>query len=216
MDQICIKRTFLVEKDKSVNHHWIMHFLISLGTKFWLKLKILIFWTKFTQIGHSWSKKAKLNITTEFYIFTILNFGTKFAQKRYFRSKTKKSEHHRCILHIWISLGTKFQLKLAILIFWTKPKKCFQLEAKKVSITIAFCIFEILWAPIFTSHNDKFWDQICPTRVFSVKNEKSEHNIEFYIFAILNFGTKFARKRYFRSKTKKVNIAVVFRLFELV
>ena len=34
--------------------------------------------------------------------------------------KNGKSEHHHCILHIGISLGTKFQLKLTNLIFWTK------------------------------------------------------------------------------------------------
>ena len=177
MDQICIKRTFLVEKDKSVNHHWIMHFLISLGTKFWLKLKILIFWTKFTQIGHSWSKKAKLNITTEFYIFTVLNFGTKFAQKRYFRSKTKKSDYHRCILHIWISLGTKFQLKLAILIFWTK------FAQKNVS-----------------SWKQKKW----ASPLHSAYSKYCEH--QFSLHTMINFGTKFAQQEYFRSKMKKVNI----------
>ena len=36
------------------------------------------------------------------------------------KSKTEKSEHHHRILHIENSLGTKFQLKLTILNFWTK------------------------------------------------------------------------------------------------
>ena len=48
---------------------------------------------------------------------TISIFRTK--QER-FQSKTEKSEHHYWILHICIILGTKFQLKVTILIFWTK------------------------------------------------------------------------------------------------
>ena len=47
----------------------------------------------------------------------MLIFLTKFVQKERFRSKTKKSEMRHWILHIRISLGTKIQLKLAILIF---------------------------------------------------------------------------------------------------
>ena len=49
--------------------------------------------------------------------------------------------------------------------------------------------------------------------------------IEFYIFElvqvpnftlqILNFWTKFAKRRYFRSKTEKVNITIEFCIFEL-
>ena len=37
--------------------------------------------------------------------------------------KNGKSEQHHLILHTWISLDNKFQLKLAILIFWTKRKR---------------------------------------------------------------------------------------------
>ena len=41
------------------------------------------------------------------------------------RSKTEK-EHHQRILHIQNSLGTKFQLKLTIWMFWD------QINSKKV------------------------------------------------------------------------------------
>ena len=38
------------QKQKSEHQHWILYILIiSLGTKFQLKMKILNFWTKFTQ-----------------------------------------------------------------------------------------------------------------------------------------------------------------------
>ena len=50
--------------------------------------------------------------------------------------ENRKSEYHHGILHILISLGTKFHLKLIILSFWTKfthPKKgYFQLKTEQV------------------------------------------------------------------------------------
>ena len=47
-------------------------------------------------------------------------FWTKFAQKGFFPSKTKKATTH-WILHIWISQGTKFQLKDTITVYWKTP-----------------------------------------------------------------------------------------------
>ena len=41
----------------------------------------------------------------------------KFAQKGYFRSITEKTEHHNRVFDIRISLGSKFQAKLTILIY---------------------------------------------------------------------------------------------------
>ena len=48
-------------------------------------------------------------------------------------------------MHIEISLGTKFQLKLTILIFWTKffLKRYFRPKTEKMSSTTEFCIFEL-------------------------------------------------------------------------
>ena len=194
MDQICSKRVFPVENEKSEHHHCILHIRIALSTKFHFTQTIFNFGTKFAQKGYFLSKTKKVNIIIEFYIFelilaakfhfkrTILNFGIKFAQKRYFRLKTKKvnttiefcifelfwvpdftlnkqfwnlgpnlprkgifgpkqkSEHHHWILHIQISLGTKFQLKLTIFTIWTK----------KVNITIELCIFEIDYGSSFS------------------------------------------------------------------
>ena len=61
------------------------------------------------------------------------------------RSKTEK-EHHQRILHIQNSLGTKFQLKLTILIFWTKfaQNGYFRSKTEKVNTTIEFCIFDLV------------------------------------------------------------------------
>ena len=88
-------------------------FISELRTKFQLKLIIFIFRTKLAQKGYFQSKIDAMTTTIEFCIFrfslgmkfhfeqTILNFWTRYAQKRYLRSKPK-------ILHIQISLGTKF------------------------------------------------------------------------------------------------------------
>ena len=48
-----------------------VQFLISLGTTFQLKLTILIFWTKFVQRKHFWSKTKKVNSIIEFCIFEL-------------------------------------------------------------------------------------------------------------------------------------------------
>ena len=60
--------------------------------------------------------------------------------------KNGKSEYHYWILHIEISLGTEFQRKLTILIFWTKfaQKKNFRLKTEKVNIIIEFYIFKLM------------------------------------------------------------------------
>ena len=46
-------------------------------------------------------------------------FGPHLTQKG-ISNRKQKSEHHYWILYIWISLSTKFQVKLTVLIFWTK------------------------------------------------------------------------------------------------
>ena len=61
----------------------------------------------------------KVNFTIEFYIFKLVCVGTKFQlkltkffgpsfPKRVFPVKNRKSKLHHAILHIRISLGTKF------------------------------------------------------------------------------------------------------------
>ena len=44
-------------------------------------------------------------------------------------------------------VGTKFDLKLTILIFWTKfgQKGCFKFKREKVNIISEFCIFELVY-----------------------------------------------------------------------
>ena len=112
---------------KNEQHHWLLHIRISLGITFQLKLKILIFWTKFSQKGCFRFKTGKVNTTIEFWILYIrifvpnfsLNYSFNFVHqiysKRIFPIKSKKSEHHEWILHIRIRVRTKFQFKLTIL-----------------------------------------------------------------------------------------------------
>ena len=61
----------------------------------------------------------------------------------------KKSKQHHPILHVQNSLGTKFQVKVTILNFWTKngikyARRVFLIsKRKKKKFTIEFYIFEL-------------------------------------------------------------------------
>ena len=87
------------------------------------KLSILGFSTKFAQKGSFWSKTEEVSITIEINIFELACLHIQICPKNVFSAQNRKSEHHHLILYIGIStksvfrLGTKFQLKLTILIF---------------------------------------------------------------------------------------------------
>ena len=160
MDQICPRKIFMFQNRKSEHHHWIPHIQISFGTKFQLKLTILIFfWPDLPKKGVSGLKQKKWTPHI-FYIIVYIqtglarNFSSNWQfrfvvpnlPKKVFGVKNRKSEHHPGILHIWISLATKFQLKLIILSFWTKctQKRCFQLKAEQAVQEIkAFAFFAV-------------------------------------------------------------------------
>ena len=57
---------------KNEQYHKILHIRISLSTKFQLKLTILIFWTNFTWKRCFWSKKEKVKIANELWIFELV------------------------------------------------------------------------------------------------------------------------------------------------
>ena len=92
-------------------------------------------------------------------------------------SQKRKSDHQHWTINIRISLDTKFQLKLIIVISWTNvaPKKVFPIENEKVTSITEFCIFRI-WLPAN----------------FQLK------------LIILTFWTKFVQKGHFQLKTKNV------------
>ena len=127
------------------------------------------------------------------------------------------------ILHVHVSLRTKFQFKWTIFNFWTKfiQKGYLQSKTEKLNITIEFRLSELFLVLKFSFNwqfwffgpdlpqkvisflglvNEhlywilhmhlKFWNQICPKRVFSVEREKSERHHWIQLIPI-NLGTKF-------------------------
>ena len=129
------------------HHHWILHLQISLGTKFQLELIILIFLTDLSKKGFSGLKQKKW-MPHIFYIILHIpisleqNFssdwqfwflGPNLPEKVCPLVENRKREHQHGILCIWISLGTKFQLELIILSFWTKftHKRYFRLKTEQ-------------------------------------------------------------------------------------
>ena len=177
MDQICSQREFLIKNEKSEHRHWILHIRISLCIKFHLKLIILTFWTKFAHKGHFWSKTKKVNTTIEFCIFELVyvssftlnwqywQFGPNLPKKGIL-IESEKSEHCHWILHIRISLWIKFRLKLTILTIWTKfaQKRHSGQKPKKWT------------ASLNSGYSNYSRYQICPKRLFPVKNEKGEQH----------------------------------------
>ena len=75
-------------------------------------------------------------------------------------------------MHIQISLGTKFQLKLTILLFWTKfaQKGCFRSKTKKVNTIIELCIFELAKVPKknFRSKTEKLHLRVSPWSLLTI------------------------------------------------
>ena len=153
-----------------------------------------------------------------------MNFGTKFSVRN------KKSEHHYWILHIQISLGTRFHLKQTFLNFWTNfaQKGCFRSKTVEVDITVEFYIFKLVLVPSF-SLNWQFWffrpdlpkkdisSQKQKNRASPLSSENLNLGTKFQLkLTILNFWTKFAQKGYFRSKMEEVNMTTEFFIFKVV
>ena len=114
-------------------------------------------------------------------------FGPNFPQNRYFWSKQKTEPDH-WILHVQISLGTKFQPKLTILIFWTRFAQKGYSDKKKKS-------------------EDHHW--ILQTQI-SIGTKLQLK------LAILIYLTKFARKVISCQKQKKGKITIEFCIIESV
>ena len=136
----------MVKNWKGEHHHWISHIEISLGTKFQLKLTIWLFWLDLPKKGFADPKQKKwtphiFHIILHIQVSLKRNFSSNWQfwffgsnlPKKVFPVENRKSEHHDRILHIWISLGTKCQLKLIILNFWIKftQKRYFRLKKEQ-------------------------------------------------------------------------------------
>ena len=145
MDQHCPKR---VDNKKSEQHHWILHIRITLAMKFRLKLTNLTFWTKFVQKGHFRSKNVKSKRNHWLQVSHSTDNTDNLDQICPKKSISGRKQHH-WILHIQISLGIKFHLKLTIVTIWTKfaQKGHFWSKTKKseqghwfLHIRISLCI----------------------------------------------------------------------------
>ena len=130
MEQMSKKVYIRSKTQKNDYHYWILHIWISLSINFQPELTIAIFWTKFAQKrSYLQSKTDKIDTT-----HWILHIGISLYQislwtnnfefldhitpRNIFMVKNRKIKHHHWIPLIQISLGTKFQLKLKILIFF--------------------------------------------------------------------------------------------------
>ena len=154
---------------KNEHHHWILHIQIILGSTFQLKLTTSIFWTKFSQKAHLQSKPVK--VTTD-----NLEFLQWICAKRMFPVEESKSEINSWNLHIQISLGTKFHLKLKISIFWTEmtQKGYFWLKTEKVNIkrsqTFMNCRYQ------FLARTESFSGPNYLIKIFSASIWKSDYH----------------------------------------
>ena len=113
LDQICPRKVFKVKNRKSEHHHWILHIQVSFGTKFSLKLTILIFWPDLPKKGFSGLKQKKWTphifyIILHIQISLVQNFRSNWQfwffgpnlPKKGFPVENRKSEHHHEVLHI--------------------------------------------------------------------------------------------------------------------
>ena len=125
------RKVFPIKNWKSEHRHWIRHIQIRPGTKSQLKLTILIFLTRFAPKWFFGPKEKKwtphifyiilrIQISTKFQFKLAIWFFGRNLSKNWFPVENSKSNYHHGILHIWISLGIKFQLKVIIFSFWTK------------------------------------------------------------------------------------------------
>ena len=122
----------------------------------------MIFLTRFVQKGFFSGLKQKNWTPHIFYIILhiqislVQNFSPNWKfwffganlPKKVFPVKNIKSEHHHGIMHIWISLDTKFQLKLIMFSFWTEfsQKRYFQLKTEQAVQALqefAFCVVNV-------------------------------------------------------------------------
>ena len=121
---------------------------------------------------------ANFTLTKQFSIFGPKTIWKIFPRK-IFTVKNRKSEHHHWIPLIQISLGTKFQLKLTILISLTRftPKKGFSgLKHKKWAPHIFYIILHIHISLVqnFSSNwQFLFFGSNLHREIFPVKNWKS-------------------------------------------
>ena len=152
----------MVKKRESEYLHWIPHIQITLLVpNFRLNWQFSFFWPDLSKKGFSGLKQKKWTpnifyIILHIQISQVPNFSSNWQfwffgpnlSKKVFPVAIRKSEHRHGILQILIRLGTKFQLTLIILSFWTKftPKKYFKLKTEQPFQRLqafAFCVVNV-------------------------------------------------------------------------
>ena len=94
-------------------------------------------WKKWTSpLNFAYKNQCRSKMSTQTDNFDVLD---QISPRRVFLVGNRKSQHHHWILHIRIVLGTKFQLRLTILNFWTKFAKK-DVSGLKRKILIFACI----------------------------------------------------------------------------
>ena len=146
--------------------------------------------------------------------------------KKGISGQKQKSAHDHWILHTRISLGTKFQIKLTIQIFWTKfaQNSIFGLKQKSehhywiLNSRISLCTkFQFKLTILI------FWTKFAQKGYFWSKIEKVHYYWILHIRislgnTILLFWNIFPKNviLYFRSKTEKINFTTEFFIFQLI
>ena len=117
------------------------------------------------------------------------DFLKQICLKRVFRVQHKTNEYYHQTQHIWISLDTKFTLKLQFFLDQICPKKVIFGSRKK--------------------RKSKHYQHILHVRL--------SIDVTFHLKqAILIFSTKFAQKVYFPSKAGQIVITTEFSILEFV
>ena len=127
------KRYFQSKTEKGIIIIEFCIFKLVLVPNFRLNWQFWFFWLDLPKKGFSGLKQKKraphiLYIILHIQITLVQNFSSNWQfwffgsnlPKKIFPAENRKSEHHHGILHIWISLRTKFQFKLIILSFRNK------------------------------------------------------------------------------------------------
>ena len=141
---------------------------------------------------------------------SILNFGIKFAQKVYFRLKTKKVSINIEFSIFELVKVPDFSLNWESLFFGSNcSKKVFPVENRKGGWgNFVYCYYSLFQISALTE-NFVFMDKKCPKRVFPLENRKSGHHYgtlhirinlstQFqFKETILIFQTKYAPRQYF-------------------
>ena len=105
----------------------------------------------------------------------------------------RKSEHHHWILHIWISLGTRFQLKLAILNFWTKNGLSDQKWKSKHHYWILHIQISLGTKAHFKQTILNFGTKFVQKELFFLENRKGEDH-DSILHVQISLGTKIQLK----------------------